>query len=178
MNKLGIALCLLTLMVGAFAGCSATPATPEGKADLDEQVNDVITTFKAKGPELKFFFDKSYGYAVLPDVGAGAIGIGGAYGRGEVFENGQLVGYCNMSQGTIGVQLGGQSYSEIIFFQSKAALDLFKQSQTAFDAAASAVAADAGASTTADYRKGFAVFTQGAGRVDVPGRNRRPAFCV
>jgi lipid-binding SYLF domain-containing protein len=108
---------------------------------------------------LQSFLDRAYGYAIFPTVGTGAVGVGGAYGRGEVFERGVLIGYCDLSQGTVGVQLGGQSYSELLVFENKNALDKFTSGEFAFDAQASAVALKSGASANAKFSNGVAVFT-------------------
>jgi lipid-binding SYLF domain-containing protein len=95
------------------------------------------------------------------DPGKGAIGVGGAYGRGEVWEGGKLVGYSTLTQASIGLALGGQSYTELIFFENKAALDRFKSGGFAFAAQASAVALKSGVSANAKYSDGVAVFTMG-----------------
>ncbi len=89
--------------------------------------------------------------------------MGGAYGRGELFEDGTVTGFCDLTQGTIGFQLGGQAYSELIFFENRGALLHFKSGNFAFAAQASAVAATAGASTDADYESGVIVFTMAKG---------------
>jgi lipid-binding SYLF domain-containing protein len=95
----------------------------------------------------------------LPKVGKGAVGVGGAYGRGEVFERGTKIGYCDMSQATIGLALGGQAYTEIIAFENKAALESFKMGQLKLAAQATAVALKAGASANAKYTEGVSVLT-------------------
>jgi lipid-binding SYLF domain-containing protein len=120
---------------------------------------DALGTFKRTDPSLQSFLDRAYGYAIFPTVGKGAVGVGGAYGRGEVFERGVLIGYCDLSQGTVGVQLGGQSYSELLVFENKNALDKFTSGEFAFDAQASAVALKSGASANAKFSNGVAVFT-------------------
>ncbi len=108
-------------------------------------------------------FDDAAGYAVFPSVGKGAIGVGGAYGRGELFEYGQVTGFCDISQATIGFQLGGQAYSELIFFETANALTRFRRGNFAFAAQVSAVAATAGVSADADYESGVIVFTMTKG---------------
>lgn len=155
----------LTAMIVAMVmiGCSTAPKT-EAKKDLQtEQVQQTIKDFKAQDSSMAKLFDTAYGYAVFPEVAKGAAGIGGAHGRGQVFEQGRFIGYCDLSQATIGLQLGGQVYSELIFFQNKATLDEFKAGDLAFAAQASAVAAKAGASADADYQRGVIVFTMAKG---------------
>lgn len=113
-----------------------------------ENYSETINIFKSSST-VKPFFANSYGYAVFPSIGKGAIGIGGAYGKGQVYRGGKVTGYTSMKQLTIGFQLGGQSYSEIIFFQNKAAYDKFTTGEFEFGAQASAVAITAGASAKA-----------------------------
>ena len=91
------------------------------------------------------FIDESYGYAVFPTIGKGGIGIGGAHGKGGVFVGGKQVGNTKMSQITYGLQLGGQAYSQIIFFKDKRAFDDFASGNFEFGAQATAVALTAGA---------------------------------
>jgi lipid-binding SYLF domain-containing protein len=126
----------------------------------DEKVQNAIQAFKKKDPGLDKFFAEAYGYAVFPSViKAGAFGFGGAYGRGQVFESGVVVGGASVSQGSVGFQLGGQSYSEVVFFRDKEALERFKSGNLKFAAQASAVAAAKGVAANADYDNGVAVFS-------------------
>src|SRR5262249_19842906 len=122
-----------------------------------------VEAFKKADPGLQKFFDEAAGYAVFPSIGKGAVGIGAAHGKGLVYEKGQLAGEAAMTQVTIGLQLGGQTYSELIFFETKEALDSFKESKTEFSAQVSAVAAAEGASKNAKYAQGVAVFTLAKG---------------
>lgn len=108
-------------------------------------------------------FTNSYGYVIFPNVGKGAIGIGGAAGNGILFEKGTPVGSAKMKQVSIGFQFGGQAYREVIFFENAEALDRFKQNKFEFSAQASAVAVTKGASTNVKYRDGVMVFTQEKG---------------
>ncbi len=113
-----------------------------------DKYKETITVFKNAG-ESGEFFNKSYGYAVFPTIGKGGIGIGGAYGKGQVYENNNHVGNSQMAQLTIGLQLGGQAYSQIIFLEDKRAFDEFTNGNFEFSAEASAVAITAGASASA-----------------------------
>ncbi len=151
---------LMVLAVSMLTACaSKKPPTGESRDVLVKQVETSIARFKEKDPSIKRFFDDSYGYALFPTIAKGAVGVGGANGRGLVYTQGDLTGYATVSQATIGFQLGGQSYSEVIFFKDKVDFDHFRQGQLEFDAQASAVAVSAGASADADYSKGVAVFT-------------------
>lgn len=108
-------------------------------------------------------FNNAYGYVIFPNVGKGAIGIGGAAGNGIVYERGSIVGKAQMKQVSIGFQWGGQAYREVIFFENKSALDRFKDDKIEFSAQASAVAATAGASANVKYTEGVMIFTQQKG---------------
>jgi lipid-binding SYLF domain-containing protein len=94
------------------------------------------------------FFDDSYGYAVFPTIGKGGVGIGGAHGKGRVYTNGAYVGDTTMTQLTVGFQLGGQAYSQIIFFEDQRAFEDFTSGNFEFGAQATAVAITAGASAS------------------------------
>ena len=108
-------------------------------------------------------FSNAYAYVIFPNVGKGAIGIGGAAGNGVAWERGSMNGKASMKQVSIGFQWGGQAYREVIFFENKATFDRFKQSKYEFSAQVSAVAATAGASANAKYREGVMIFTQQKG---------------
>lgn len=132
-------------------------------ANAVDNANKTIAAFKEKDSKLDNFFKQAQGYAVFPSIGKGAIGIGGAHGKGVVYEKGKPIGDTSLTQVTIGFQLGGQAYSEIIFFQDKKTLDNFKSGNFEFSAQASAVAVTAGASADANYEGGVAVFTMAKG---------------
>jgi len=149
-----VGLCLVIVL----AGCATAPERPEAKAVLSAEVKETIAIFKEKDPEIQQFFNKSYGYAVLPKVFKGAFWFGGAYGKGEVYEQGKMVGYCSMSQATLGFSLGGEYFREIVFFRDKTDLDVFKAEEYTFSAQVTGVAVTAGAAAKADYQSGMAVF--------------------
>jgi lipid-binding SYLF domain-containing protein len=111
----------------------------------------------------KAAFSGAHGYVIFPNVGKGAIGVGGASGNGAVYERGVLIGMAKMTQATIGFQWGGQAYREVILFESKKVLDDFKENKFEFSAQASAVAVTAGASGNAKYKNGVMIFTQTKG---------------
>jgi lipid-binding SYLF domain-containing protein len=143
---------------------------------------DTIAIFKNAGASATFF-DRSYAYALFPTVGAGALGVGGAYGKGRVYVHGVYSGDATLGQVSVGFQAGGKAYSEIIFFEDKRALDEFESGNFEFGADASVVAVTAGANAGAAtngassgvsagqndatthglYQKGMAVFTVAKG---------------
>jgi lipid-binding SYLF domain-containing protein len=112
---------------------------------------------------MKSLFDNSYGYVIFPNVGKGAIGVGGAAGNGIAYAKGKPVGRAKMKQVSVGFQFGGQAYREVIFFENQAALSRFREGKFEFAAQASAVAVTSGASANVKYRDGVLVFTQEKG---------------
>ena len=150
---------------------------------LADKFTDTIEIYK-KSEVVQPFFKNAYGYAVFPTVGKAGIGIGGSYGTGQVYRGGKVTGETSLIKATIGFQLGGQAFSQMIFFEDKRAYDEFTSGNFEFDATASAVAITAGvqakagtegasASATAgpatgaqaktSYHKGMAVFTHAKG---------------
>ena len=165
-----IPMILLALMFGAV------------QAHADDY-SDTIGVFKAAG-ESGRFFNKSYGYAVFPTIGKGGLVVGAAHGDGRVYKQGVYVGDTSMTQVTVGAQVGGQAFSQIIFFEDQRAFDEFTSGKFEFGAQASAVAITAAASATtsttgssagasggqhdattsgANYYKGMAIFTVAKG---------------
>lgn len=150
---------------------------------LADEYSQTIAEFKS-APETAKLFSSAHAYAVFPTIGKGGIGIGGAHGKGQVFVNGKSIGESKMSQISIGLQLGGQAYSQIIFFENQAALNEFTSGNFEFSAGASAIAitasaqaqvgttgSSAGAGTSSDkgkqatvnYNDGMAIVTMGKG---------------
>lgn len=128
-------------------------------ADHVAEASKTVRVYKKADPGLATLFANGAGYAVFPSIGKGGAFVGGAYGTGILFEKGKATGQTTLTQVTVGMQLGGQSYSEIIFFENEKALTEFKGSNFAFSAQASAVALKSGASANAKYKDGVAVFT-------------------
>ena len=168
-----LAICFLTVASYSktFAGWDPAKAEQERKA-----AEETIDKFKENDPSMERFFYNAWGYAVFPTVGEGALIVGGAHGTGLVYKSvrvslltgdpiwkGKVVGRSKLSQGTVGLQAGGQAYSEIIFFKDKAAFDSLKDGKLKLAAQASAIAVTAGASADAAYEGGVAVFTMGKG---------------
>ncbi len=144
-----------------LTGCATAPRTFEARTDLDQSVRQTIDTARRTDPGIQGFVDSSAGYAVFPAVGKGAVVFGGAFGRGELIQAGKMVGYCSLTQATVGASLGGQKYSELIFFETPQAVDQFKAGDYTFAAQASAVALKSGTSANARYADGVAIFTMG-----------------
>jgi lipid-binding SYLF domain-containing protein len=165
--RIGFGLRVTALILGASISGSAWA----------DNYSDTVDLFKSAVSSE--FFDNSYGYAVFPTIGKGGVGVGGAHGKGRVYARGAHVGDTTVTQLTIGFQLGGQAYSQIIFFEDERSFTEFTSGNFEFGAQATAVAITAGASAQAtttgtgagasggqsdakaigDYYKGMAVFT-------------------
>lgn len=164
---------MVTMLMGALLATSAA---------ADDSYGAALAEFQ-KASETQKFFDTAYGYAVFPTVGKGGIGIGAAYGKGRVYRGGVYTGNSTLTQLSIGFQLGGQAYSEIIFFKDAKSYNDFTSGSFEFGAQASAVAINVGAnaqtgttgnsagagqhggnqSAKAAYINGMAVFTAAKG---------------
>jgi len=157
-----VLMCALVAVGGLFlSGCSTAPKSEAKRESLDTQAQAAIQVAKTTDPGMQKFFDTAAGYAVFPDVGKAAWIVGGAYGKGILYENGRQAGFCDMTQASVGFAWGGQAYTEIIFFETPEALNKFKAGQLTLAAQASAVAVTAGASANANYANGVLVFTKG-----------------
>ena len=120
-----------------------------GSAQQVKDYSETIATFKSS-PQLQWFFDNAYGYAVFPVVGKAALIVGAAYGQGQVYRRGNVTGTADLLHASIGFQWGGQAFSQIIFFRDQWAYDTFTSGRFEFDANASAVAVTAGAQAKAN----------------------------
>jgi lipid-binding SYLF domain-containing protein len=173
MNEKAILLCLFLLV-----GCGSEEPAKEGGAPkeggtpkesdaghaaavdaIGGEDGETIRAFLAKDSSMKKLFHGARGFAIWPSVGKGGFVIGGGGGTGSVYEQGKLTGASKVSFVTVGAQIGGQSFAEVIFFKDKAAIDNFKRGNFEFGAQVSAIAATAGAGSAADYDSGVAIFT-------------------
>ncbi len=158
MKSLSIAAVLAFASVIPCA-CSTAPKSSAGKAELRQEADAAVVKAKQHDSGLAATLQQAHAYAVFPEVGKGGAGVGGAYGKGVVYRGGKTIGYCDLSQATVGLQLGAQSYTEIVCFENEHALQRFMDDDLAFDAQATAVAVEAGTGANAKYRDGVAVFT-------------------
>ena len=185
--RLRITILGLTSLLLGLTACSKKPepvrqidvASVQGDAGDPDLVKRTLETF-SKAEQVQPFIGNSYGFAVFPTIGKGGVGVGGAHGKGWVFRDGVSTGFTRMTQVTIGFQLGGQAFSQIIFFEDERAYENFVSGNFEFGAQASAVAITAGANAAAStaggasagagkgqarevYTGGMAVFTQAKG---------------
>ncbi|MDN5864078.1 MAG: hypothetical protein L0I62_02520 [Gammaproteobacteria bacterium] len=154
----GLAACSTTATTSATSGSNAwtgEKAAPATASRYQETLDRMIN----KDPGIKRFLGSSYGYAVFPTVGKGALIVGGAYGEGAAFRQGELVAHCTIAKGSIGFQIGGKAYSEVIFFKTRPYFDDFVNGNFSFTTGVSAVAVTTGAAANVTYSNGVAVFT-------------------
>ncbi|MHC4947103.1 MAG: lipid-binding SYLF domain-containing protein [Planctomycetota bacterium] len=160
--RLACACGAVALLLYAVGGCSSSQKTPaQQTADFDALVgraNVVRDRFSRNHPAADDYLNNSAGYAIYPKVAKGAFIIGGGWGDGILFVGGAPAGRTTITQGSIGLQIGGQSFSEIIFFEDDASVSRFKGGNWSLTAAASAVVAGEGATAQARYTEGVAVF--------------------
>jgi lipid-binding SYLF domain-containing protein len=154
-----IMLCMACSLILLLSAASAEWDPRDSDRQLEESaVNDTINRLLTIDPTLKVYFDKAYAYAVFPTVGKGAFIGGVGYGRGWFFENGKPIGKSSITELSAGAQIGGQAYSEIIFFRDKDRAEDFKAGRYEAGAQASAIAVTEGVGKAGTYSDGVAVF--------------------
>jgi lipid-binding SYLF domain-containing protein len=149
-------------VAAALAASMAIPAIARAEATLKE-AEHAVAQMVAADPGQHLFLNHAAGYAVFPNVAKGALVVGGAGGSGFLFEHGKAVGTTTFSQVTVGAQIGGQAYYEIVYFENAETLAAFKKGEWTMAAQVSAVALSSGASANAKYKEGVAVFTLSQG---------------
>jgi lipid-binding SYLF domain-containing protein len=147
-----------TLIVGCHSS-GPKPTTAGQRLDSSNAASNALAGFRRDANAAKFF-DSAYAWVVFPKITKGAVGLGVASGSGEVYRGGEMVGYATVTSVTVGAQLGGQTFSEIIFFQNSFAFDKFTNDQLVGQASAGAVAGESGGLNMADYNHGVAIFTR------------------
>ena len=145
------------LTTGLMGLSALALVTVPARAQKEADVQEVIQEFQKKDPGMQTWFQDAYGYAVFPNVGKGGLVVGGAHGDGLVYERGKLIGKTSLTAVTFGLQAGGQSFREVIFFKDKTALDDFTRGNFEFQGGLSAVALKEGVSKSLNYNKGVAV---------------------
>jgi len=145
-----------------LSGCGSVPTTQNEMDTKMEAVvppaNKAADSILAKDKSLKPLLDNAYGYIVFPSVGSGALIVGGQGGNGVVFKNGNPWGIAKLASGSIGLQVGGETFTEIIIMQTSDAFDAMTADKFSFTAGVTATAVKAGAALNAKFNDGIAVF--------------------
>jgi lipid-binding SYLF domain-containing protein len=151
--------CIAVVIVVAalLVGCATAPASRAEQDTLLAEASSTMQQMRAQDPSLAELVRRGYGYAVFPKVTKGGLIVGGAHGQGVVYEQGRHIGYSDLSQASVGLQAGAQTFSELLVFEDKAALDRFKAGSLNFGADASAVVLESGVATNATFVDGVAV---------------------
>ncbi len=146
-----------------MAGCETAPATSNERSILEEQAEFTLGMMQKQEPDLDPLLAKAYAYAVFPTVSKGGLIAGGVYGRGVVYQHGVLTGYADLSQATIGGQIGGQTYSELLIIEDEPAMNRLKTGKLSFETNLSAIALQKGTAQHAKYKNGVIVFIRPQG---------------
>jgi len=149
----------LTSLMVALAACATAPSTTASRENMESRARATVREMTARDPGLQDLLTHSAGYAVFPEIGKAGFVVGGAFGRGVLFEHGGPNGFVSITQGSFGAQLGGQTLSELIVFRDRYAVDRLKAGSFELGANMSAVAITTGAAASARFTDGVTVFT-------------------
>ncbi len=147
----------------ALAGCATAPSTPSDRQELKDEATEALKEMRAVDPGLGEFLGKAHGYVVFPHVGKGGFIAGGGYGRGIVYKQGATIGYADITQLSVGLQIGGQAYMEVLAFEGPGDLARFTAGRLTLTANLSAVILKSGAAEQARFSDGVAVFVKPTG---------------
>jgi lipid-binding SYLF domain-containing protein len=139
-------------------GLSTASAKDTDKAALHQKVEQIKKDWQAKDPSFDATLKKAHAYAIFPEVGKGGFIVGASHGAGEVYEGVKLIGYSKMTQTTVGAQVGGQTFAQVILFRDQKALDRFKGGRFEGGAAATAIGGKKGAAKASKYKDGVAIW--------------------
>ena len=106
----------------------AAPAGAETAAEINAGVEAARDNCAADVPGCETAAERAQGMLVFPKVTKGAIGVGGAYGEGALIVDDRTAGYYSTAAASIGLQLGGETFSQIIMFMTPQALESFRNS--------------------------------------------------
>lgn len=159
MKKSTLAKLALLAFLAWFIPCSIQAQDKEAE-ELISESSKAKAEFIKTDPSMAALFESAYGYVIFPKIGKGGFIVGGSGGNGILYEKGEAIGEVKTGQVTIGAQVGGQTYREVIFFENEEAIERMKQSKMEFSSQVSAVAVKSGVSKNAKYTDGVSVFTQ------------------
>ena len=155
-NKNNFYKILTAIFVLVLVSCGSAKKTGDDLVTDSRQEKNMI---ERNYPVMADHFNNAVGYAIFPNVGKGAYIIGGASGNGTVYENGNLIGYADLKQLDVGLQIGGKAFVEVLFFENEQALEKFKSGSYELSANASAVILDEGFSRNLEFEDGVAIVT-------------------
>ena len=153
-------------VMSAIVACAACATAPKSTEDRQELANDAqaaLQKMRNKDPSLNGLLAASAGYAIFPEIGKGGFIVGGAYGRGILYERGRPTGYVELNQGSIGAQIGAQTFTELIVFKDRWHVEKLKGGEFKLGGEASAVILKTGAAASTDFTQGVAVIVDPRG---------------
>jgi lipid-binding SYLF domain-containing protein len=156
MTRFVVAVFALSMLF--VTGCETAPESEAKRESLQQSAQAALNEMTTTDPTLREVLDRSAGYAIFPEVGKGAFVVGGAYGRGVVYERGKMIGFADISQASVGLQAGGQSFTELVVFMSQDALNRLRGGKFDVGAVAEAVALTKGVAREANFSNGVGVF--------------------
>ena len=148
----------LIVLVVATAACATAPKTAGGRSDLVASANTTLVSMERQDSGLSPMLASSAGYAVFPSIGKGGVVVGGAYGRGVLYQHGRHVGFVELNQASIGLQLGAQTFTELVVFRDQFDIEKLKSGDFSLGGNVSAVVLTTGAAATTPFVDGVAVF--------------------
>jgi lipid-binding SYLF domain-containing protein len=156
----------VTIITMLWIGCGgAAPSSKTDRFQLQDEAQASLQSMMTEDPSLRSLLDRSAGYVVLPDVGKGGLIVGAAHGRGVLYQHGQMAGFVELSQASVGAQAGAQSYTELVVFQNDSDVQRVKGNAYTLGGNVSAVALSAGAGASTEFRDGVAVIVKPQGGV-------------
>lgn len=152
-----------SILIGALllGGCATAPDTRAEHDALVDSADAKLAEMVARDPTLQPLLEQSAGYIVFPSIGKGGALFGGAYGRGVVYVDGRPIGYASLSQASIGAQLGGASFSELMIFETREALQGLESSHYTGATQVNATVLTAGAAGSTGFQDGIATYVLG-----------------
>jgi len=160
MTSISRAAVVLALATGLLAGCASGAPSPETRNALIESATAAMQAMNRVDPGVEAMARKGHGYVVFPEVIKAGLGFGGGHGSGVVYEQGEHVGFADLTLATVGPQIGGQTFNELIVFENKAAMDRFKAGPLDFTVGAGAMILQNGAAANAQFVDGITVVVQ------------------
>jgi len=142
----------------AIAACATTNPSPSGQAQIERQAANTIADMEYKQPQIRAILQNAYAYAVFPSIGKGGFIVGGAYGKGVLYEQGRPTGFVDMKQASLGAQIGGQTFAELVVLPNPAAVQRLKAGQLSLGADISAVVFTIGSQGAAQLTGNETVF--------------------
>ena len=169
-------ICAAALLLSA--ACASTPKTEGEGSNFEAEARTTLETMKQRDPGIERMLGQAHGYVLFPKVGKGGFIAGGAQGTGVVYERGRRIGYAELNQASIGAQIGGETFAELVLLQTPQALEKVKRDQFAFGAGVSAVVISKGGGGAARFKDGVAVYVMPLGglMVDVSVNGQKIRF--